>query len=112
MKTALLGIVLICLSFSIARSQSADPTPTAVPVAISSTSGVVPGNSTYKTGKAALVLPPEKSNPVRIVRFEKPPVIDGKLDDEVWKSSSVLRDFYQTQPGDNLVPENRTEVML
>src|SRR5690349_4036653 len=64
------------------------------------------------TGKAALALPPEKANPVKLVLFSKPPVIDGKLDDEVWKTATVLKDFYQIQPGDNLIPENRTEVML
>ena len=66
-----------------------------------------------KTGKAAaLSLPPEKANPVKAVLFDKPPVIDGKLDDDVWKKAVVLKDFYQVQPGDNLIPENRTEVML
>src|SRR5215813_7420608 len=65
-----------------------------------------------KTGKAALVLPPEKANPVKLTLFAKPPVIDGKLDDEVWANAVVLKDFYQIQPGDNLIPQNRTEVRL
>src|SRR5689334_19972178 len=68
--------------------------------------------STVKTGKAALSLPPEKSAPVKPTLFEKPPTIDGKLDDDVWKTATVLKDFYQVQPGDNLIPENRTEVRL
>jgi hypothetical protein len=66
-----------------------------------------------KVGKlAATSLPPEKANPVKAVLFEKPPVIDGKLDDEVWKTAAVFKDFYQVQPGDNLIPENKTEVRL
>src|SRR5207237_10259687 len=44
--------------------------------------------------------------------FAKPPVIDGKLDDEVWKQAAVLKDFYQVQPGDNIAPSKLTEVML
>jgi len=69
--------------------------------------------SEMKLGKAAaLALPAEKSNPVRLVRFEKPPVIDGKLDDEVWKQAAVLKDFYQIQPGDNIFPAHPTEVRL
>ncbi len=44
------------------------------------------------TGKAALTLPPEKANPVKAVLFAKPPVIDGKLDDEVWQTAVVLKD--------------------
>jgi hypothetical protein len=62
--------------------------------------------------KSKIALPPEKANPVRLPKFEKPPVIDGKLDDEVWKSAVVLKDFYQVQPGDNIAPSKPTEVML
>jgi len=41
-----------------------------------------------------------------------PPVIDGKLDDNVWKKALILKDFYQTQPGDNIAPSKPTEVFL
>lgn len=58
------------------------------------------------------VLPREKAEPVRIPRFEKIPVIDGKLDDDVWKNAVVLKDFYQIQPGDNTPPSKPTEVLL
>jgi hypothetical protein len=62
--------------------------------------------------KPAIVLPPEKSKPVRMPKFEKEPVIDGKLDDEIWKQAAVLKDFYQVQPGDNIAPSKPTEVLL
>ena len=62
--------------------------------------------------KGAFVLPPEKSNPVVIPKFDKPPVIDGKLDEEVWQKAVVLKDFYQIQPGDNTPPSKPTEVLL
>jgi hypothetical protein len=45
-------------------------------------------------------------------KFDKPPAIDGKLDDEIWKQAIVLKDFYQVQPGDNIAPSKPTEVML
>src|ERR1041385_8280035 len=61
---------------------------------------------------AAIALPLEKSQPVRIARFEKPPVIDGRLDDEAWKTAAVLKDFYQVQPGDNIAPSYPTEVLV
>ncbi len=64
-----------------------------------------------KTGEK-VVLPPEKSKPVRVAKFAAPPVIDGKLDDEAWKSAQVLNDFYQTSPGINIAPSKPTEVML
>jgi len=50
--------------------------------------------------------------PVKVLRFDKPPVIDGHLDDEVWQHAAVLRDFIQTEPGDNLRPSNTTEVRI
>src|SRR5207237_8856707 len=62
--------------------------------------------------KTAIVLPPEKSNPIKMPRFDKPPVIDGKLDDEVWKQAIVLKDFYQIRPGDNIAPSKPTEVFI
>ncbi|MBD0326999.1 MAG: carbohydrate binding family 9 domain-containing protein, partial [Pyrinomonadaceae bacterium] len=75
--------------------------------------------SPQETVKAAAVkkvgnieLPPEKAEPVRVPKFEKPPVIDGKLDDDVWKQATVLKDFYQIQPGDNIAPSKPTEVLL
>src|SRR5713226_7643421 len=65
-----------------------------------------------RPAKSGIVLPPEKKQPVRLPLFAKPPVIDGKLDDEVWKHAVVLKDFIQVQPGDNIAPSKPTEVML
>jgi hypothetical protein len=65
---------------------------------------------TKKVGN--IELPTEKAQPVRLPKFEKPPVIDGKLDDEVWKGATVLKDFYQIQPGDNIAPSKPTEVLI
>ncbi len=60
----------------------------------------------------SIPLPPEKAVPLRIGRFEKAPVIDGNLDDDVWQSAAVLKDFYQTNPGDNTAPSFPTEVKI
>jgi hypothetical protein len=60
----------------------------------------------------AIALPPEKAAPVRIPKFGKAPTIDGKLDDEVWKSAAVLTNFYQTRPGDNIAPSQPTDVLV
>jgi len=97
MKAALLCTALIFLCSFAADSQSLSNAPEPAPV---------------KTGKAALALPPEKSAPIKATLFPKPPVIDGKLDDDVWKTAVVLKDFYEIQPGDNLIPPNKTEVRL
>jgi hypothetical protein len=64
------------------------------------------------TARRKIIPPAEKANPVRIPKLEKAPVIDGKLDDEVWKQAVVLKDFYQRSPGDNTEPSKATEVMV
>jgi hypothetical protein len=61
---------------------------------------------------AGITLPPEKASPVRVPKFERAPVIDGKLDDAIWQSATVLKDFYQIDPGDNTPPLKPTEVLL
>ncbi len=46
---------------------------------------------------------------VNMVRFDSVPVIDGRLDDAVWRTAARLDNFYQTQPGDNVRPSKPTE---
>ncbi len=68
--------------------------------------------SSKPASSSGVILPSEKARPVTVPRFEKPPVIDGKLDDDVWKTAAVLGDFYQTQPGDNIAPSYPTQVLI
>ncbi|MDT5157226.1 MAG: hypothetical protein QOH51_1583 [Acidobacteriota bacterium] len=70
---------------------------------------VVPGTS---AAKLAALLTPEKVSPTGLTRFDKAPVIDGKLDEEVWKNAAVFKDFIQTRPGDLTPPSQPTEVRL
>lgn len=49
---------------------------------------------------------------VSIPKISGSPIIDGNLDDAVWKSAAVFKDFYQTQPGDNIAPSKPTEVYM
>ncbi len=67
---------------------------------------------TVKPVAKSFSIPPEKAVPVSIARFEKSPVIDGRLDDEAWKSATVLKDFFQVNPGDNIEPSKQTEVLI
>jgi hypothetical protein len=93
-----------------AATASATPRPETSPTpetTSNSTSSAKPN-----TGKPGVTLPPEKTQPVKLPLFAKPPLIDGKLDDDVWKNAAVLKDFYQVQPGDNIAPSKPTEVML
>ena len=68
--------------------------------------------ATPPVAHARVAVPAEKATPLRIPRFDKPPTIDGKLDEEVWKHAVVLRDFYQTNPGDNIAPTKPSEAYL
>ena len=104
MKRALFIPILLSLSATVAVAQPA-PAPKASPS--TSTRPATNGG-----GKTAIVLPPEKAQPLKMPKFDKSPAIDGKLDDEIWKSAIVLKDFYQIQPGDNIAPSKPTEVML
>jgi hypothetical protein len=58
------------------------------------------------------LLTPEKRSPVKVARFEQAPVIDGKLDEEVWKQAAVFKDFIQTRPGDLIAPSKPTEALV
>src|ERR1043166_7975433 len=103
---------LIKLSISVFVALTLGPLVAQAQPAPASSASSTTAKTTTSGGKPAIVLPPEKAQPVRMPKFEKPPVIDGKLDDEIWKSAVVLKDFYQTQPGDNIAPSKPTEVLL
>lgn len=57
-------------------------------------------------------VPPEKAKPQNVPMIVQAIAIDGKPDEEAWKSALVLKDFYQTSPGDNIAPSKPTEVRL
>ncbi|HEX8492270.1 MAG TPA: DUF5916 domain-containing protein [Pyrinomonadaceae bacterium] len=98
--------------FKVANEEVQPQTAT---VALTASDALPPPQESVKAAPVKVgnvELPPEKAQPVRIVKFDKPPVIDGKLDEEVWKTAAVLKDFYQIQPGDNIAPSKPTEVLL
>jgi len=119
MKRLVFAVAILVSYSAIARAQlsSAPPataaesgTPAATP---SSSPTLAPSTAApvkLTTGKSARVLPPEKASPVKVPLFGTAPVIDGKLDDEVWKSAAVFKDFYQWRPSDTAAASARTEV--
>jgi hypothetical protein len=133
MKTLALIIFVLLISVQTAVSQSTDTTTSAGPAASpaagpapvaspapslqpspapATNSGTASATVQPPAAKGAVVLPPEKANPVTIPKFEKPPVIDGSLNDAMWQKAAVLKDFYQIDPGDNTAPSKPTEVLL
>ncbi|HYH85418.1 MAG TPA: DUF5916 domain-containing protein [Pyrinomonadaceae bacterium] len=128
-KVALLcALCLVPTTAVRAQIASAMPSPTPdVTKSASTTTTTTPATTTTTTTDAAKTgatvaakstskgmppLPPEKAAPVTVPRFDKAPVIDGKLDDEIWKSGAVFKDFYQTSPGDNIAPTVPTEAIM
>ena len=127
-KAVWLLALLFLFSFTVAaQSKGSTPSPSPAPspalVAatpapnqpVAETAAATPGVPAAPAGpaaKGAVTLPPEKETPVMIPKFEKPPTIDGVLNDDVWKSAALLKDFYQIDPGDNTAPSKPTEVLL
>ena len=74
------------------------------------------GPSVENSGKPSpttkIAIPPEKASPVRVPKTETAIVIDGKLDEPVWQTAAVFKDFYQTSPGNNTAPSRPTEVYM
>lgn len=102
----ILTLVFVLLAACGAHAQtSAAPSESPVGLPISELQA-----QSVRVGSVAL--PQEKSNPTGIARFDKSPVIDGKLDEEVWRHATILRDFYQVNPGDNIAPSFPTEVLM
>src|SRR5882672_5525673 len=131
MKSLVLAAALVFFFSPLVRSQSKSSTQSTTssshkteaaanaPAAASPSPETSPGpepdsnsrsSTKASTGKSAFTLPPEKAQPVRLPLFSKAPVIDGKLDDEAWKTAAVFKDFYQWRPSDTALASARTEV--
>lgn len=100
MRLLLLQLLLFASSAALAQSPppatlAAAPPPSAE------------GAASYLAGAEA-----DKARAVRPTRFEVPPTIDGRLDEDCWRTAIRLGAFRQVQPGDNIQPSHPTEVML
>ena len=129
MKHFLLAAAIVCFlaplslaqSEKLPRTSAPSPSPapspanTPTPEPATETSEPVtsqPSEPAAKSTGLGFMVPAEKARPIVVTRFEKPPTIDGKLDEEVWKSAAVFKDFYQIDPGENTAPTKPTEVLV
>ena len=48
----------------------------------------------------------------RAVRVSEPPVIDGVLDEAIWRQAERVTDFHQIRPGDGAAPSEPTELYV
>lgn len=49
---------------------------------------------------------------LRAVKVNTAPILDGKLDDPVWRQAEVVTDFHQNRPGDHATPSEPTELYV
>ena len=49
---------------------------------------------------------------IEIVRIDTPPVIDGRLDEDLWKRATVIEDLHQVLPYEYAAPNERTVFYL
>ncbi len=121
------GILILGVLFATSLVANAQPAPVQTPPPAATSKSVKSDDKKAINLKAAnlkkddapveaprpvVPIPPEKAKPLVIPKIDKAPVIDGKLDDEVWKQGIVLKDFYQRSPGDNIAPSKPTEVIM
>jgi Domain of unknown function (DUF5916)/Carbohydrate family 9 binding domain-like len=91
--------ILFTLFFTISVNSQSTP----------STSTASTPNTTSTSSESLLNI---VRKPVTVPKFSTSPTIDGKVDDEIWKQAAVLKDFIQTNPGDNIAPSKPTEVYI
>ncbi len=107
---AMKSFIPACFAFVIlivqigAQTSSPDPVPTVGASNGAAGAAAAPGNK--------VELPPEKRSPMVIPKVGSELVIDGRVDEEVWKRAAIFKDFYQTSPGNNIAPSKPTEVYV
>ncbi len=62
--------------------------------------------------KRSIEIPEEKRRPVVVPKITTPITIDGRPDEDAWSQAFVLKDFYQTAPGDNVEASKPTEARI
>ena len=106
MKKLLLTMAALCVGAQLTHARPvASPSPSPEVASAAAPNDPPAKKQDVKAGsaKAAIVLPIEKKQPVRIVKFDKAPAVDGKLDEDVWKTAAVFKDFTRP-PRDNIAP--------
>ena len=102
-------LAVLVFVYGIAAQQAVTSSAPAGSGSLNAGSGTSSSGVKYG-GKVAI--PSEKSRPVTIPQVSTEPVIDGKVDDDGWRSAAIFKDFYQTGPGYNTAPSKPTEVYI
>src|SRR5687768_5076569 len=104
-----ISIALAMSSYAQSNTSGVDGSAT---TPTSTTSGTAAVRETL-TKNSKVEIPPEKARPVNVPKIEPLGIsIDGRPDEEGWKTAAVFKDFYQTNPGNNIAPSKPTEVWM
>jgi hypothetical protein len=111
MKNFYLLIALLLFADILNAQTNSTPDPTATAKFVASDDGETKKkHPPLKIGNVPV--PPEKAYPINIPKIGQPLIIDGKIDEEIWKDAAVFKDFIQTGPGDNVPVSKPTEVYM
>jgi len=73
-------------------------------------SGDTPHDTITYGGKVPV--PESKKRAIVVSKVTTPITIDGRLDEEAWKTAAVFKDFYNANPGYNTEPSKPTEAYM
>ncbi len=102
-------LVLIFISAHLNAQTASTPEST---VAKRTGDSVVEVTKDDPPARTDVVVPPEKAKPQSVPKIALTIAIDGRPDEDAWKTAVVFKDFYQTGPGDNIAPSKPTEVLM
>jgi hypothetical protein len=94
-------------------SVNAQPDGNAAAVAASNSNTATAAKDDRKSPKkSGIEIPAEKASPITVPKIGIAVTIDGRPDEDAWKTAVLFKDFYQTFPGDNIAPSKPTEVLM
>lgn len=108
MKKLCTLILLLAAACTVAAQVAGNGTPAAA----NNTATAEKDDPKKEVKKPGVVIPPEKAVPINVPKIGAAINIDGKPDEEAWQNAAVFKDFYQTQPGENIAPSKPTEVYM
>jgi Domain of unknown function (DUF5916)/Carbohydrate family 9 binding domain-like len=103
-------LVIVLFAFCANAQQTVTAAAPAGNTSVAPNSGNGSGATSVTGGKVAI--PAEKARPITIPKMSNAVTVDGRPDEDAWKSAAVFKDFYQTGPGYNTAPSRPTEVLV
>jgi hypothetical protein len=111
-KRAMIALVLAAVFFASAADASASPSGSSPAKSASAKSSPKHGPRPAKNASPRPALPPPDAKTVTAVRLAEPVVLDGRLDEAVWKATPPATGFTQNDPEDGSPATEPTDVWV